>query len=62
MDGARGALLPIVTGFRLKPLNLDAVAVSGHGEVGESASRPSLQDEVACPDYPTTKNQPEGRL
>jgi hypothetical protein len=67
MDGARGALLPIAAGFRLKPLNLDAVAVSGRGEVGERASRrsrmgPSLQDEVACPDCPMTKNQPEGWL
>jgi hypothetical protein len=41
MDGARGALLPIATGSRLKPLNLDAVAVSGRGEVGASASRSS---------------------
>jgi hypothetical protein len=41
MDGARGARLPFVAGFRLRATEARWGAVSCHGEMGEGASRSS---------------------
>ncbi len=39
MDGARGTLLPIAAGFRLRGTQAHVVGVSFREEVGEGASR-----------------------
>ena len=64
MDSARGAVLPLATGFRLRASESrgDCSAMSWgdwymcQQKMSEGAS---LREEKACPDCPMTKNRPE---
>ncbi len=66
MDGLRGTLLPLATGFYLRPIKPGAVAVSWRGVAGERVAEEvgwtSLEAEVARLDCLMAKNQLEVHL